>query len=108
MNLKDTPQNLVDDTLSVMSEWSRKGEELGEAKEMPDPFGNKNRAANDKNSTKLLKANKMLVEIERDIVKGKFVPLQSFLDYLEGLQGTINDISLESDMAQSQSGMRDY
>ena len=92
MNIQDTSKELLDSVGKVLTT---------EAKEMPDPFSPQNIKANDKAITELLKAQKILVKLNKDIQKSKFVPNNKFLSVLDGVQYEIGDIELESGLSQS-------
>jgi hypothetical protein len=72
-----------------------------EAKYMPDPLSPQNIKANDKGITELLKAQKILVKLNKDIQQSKFVPNNKFLSALDGIQYEVGEIELESGLSQS-------
>ena len=92
MNIKDTSKELLDSVGKVLTK---------EAKYMPDPMSPQNIKANDKGITELLKAQKILVKLNRDIQKSKFVPNNKFLSALDGIQYEVGEIELESGLSQS-------
>jgi hypothetical protein len=92
MNIKDTSKELLDSVGKVLTK---------EAKYMPDPMSPQNIKANDKGITELLKAQKILVKLNMDIQKSKFVPNNKFLSALDGIQYEVGEIELESGLSQS-------
>lgn len=92
MNIQDTSKELLDSVEKVLT---------SEAKEMPDPTSPQNIKANDKAIVELLKAQKILVKLNKDIQKSKFVPNNQFLSALDGVQFEVGDIELESGLSQS-------
>ena len=92
MDIKDTSKELLDSVGKVLTT---------EAKFMPDPTSVKNIKANDKGITELLKAQKILVKLNRDIQKSKFVPNNKFLSALDGIGYEVGEIELESGLSQS-------
>jgi len=92
MNIQDTSKELLDSVGKVLTT---------EAKYMPDPMSPQNIKANDKGITELLKAQKILVKLNRDIQKSKFVPNNKFLSALDGIQYEVGEIELESGLSQS-------
>jgi hypothetical protein len=92
MDIKDTSKELLDSVGKVLTK---------EAKYMPDPMSPQNIKANDKGITELLKAQKILVKLNMDIQKSKFVPNNKFLSALDGIQYEVGEIELESGLSQS-------
>lgn len=92
MNIQDTSEQLLDSVEKVLTT---------EAKFMPDPTSVENIKANDKAITELLKAQKILVKLNKDIQKSKFVPDNKFLSTLDGIQYEVGEIDLESGLSQS-------
>jgi len=68
---------------------------------MPDPMSPQNIKANDKAITELLKAQKILVKLNKDIQQSKFVPNNKFLSALDGVAFEVGEIELESGLSQS-------
>jgi hypothetical protein len=92
MNIQDTSKELLDSVEEVLTT---------EAKYMPDPMSPQNIKANDKGITELLKAQKILVKLNKDIQQSKFVPNNKFLSALDGIQYEVGEIELESGLSQS-------
>jgi len=92
MNIQDTSKELLDSVGKVLTT---------EAKYMPDPMSPQNIKANDKGITELLKAQKILVKLNKDIQQSKFVPNNKFLSALDGIQYEVGEIELESGLSQS-------
>tara|TARA_R100001460_G_scaffold18391_7_gene39006 strand:- start:450 stop:743 length:294 start_codon:yes stop_codon:yes gene_type:complete len=92
MDIKGTSKELLDSVGKVLTT---------EAKFMPDPMSVQNIKANDKGITELLKAQKILVKLNKDIQKSKFVPNNKFLSTLDGIQFEVGEIELESGLSQS-------
>ena len=92
MDIKGTSKELLDRVGKVLTT---------EAKFMPDPMSVQNIKANDKGITELLKAQKILVKLNKDIQKSKFVPNNKFLSTLDGIQFEVGEIELESGLSQS-------
>ena len=92
MDIKGTSKELLDSVGKVLTT---------EAKFMPDPTSPQNIKANDKGITELLKAQKILVKLNKDIQKSKFVPNNKFLSTLDGIQFEVGEIELESGLSQS-------
>lgn len=92
MDIKGTSKELLDSVGKVLTT---------EAKFMPDPTSVQNIKANDKGITELLKAQKILVKLNKDIQKSKFVPNNKFLSALDGIQYEVGEIELESGLSQS-------
>ena len=92
MNIQDTSKELLDSVEKVLTT---------EAKYMPDPMSPQNIMANDKAIIELLKAQKILVKLNKDIEKSKFVPNNKFLSALDGVAFEVGEIELESGLSQS-------
>ena len=92
MNIQDTSKELLDSVGKVLTT---------EAKEMPVIMSPQNIKANDKGITELLKAQKILVKLNKDIQQSKFVPNNKFLSALDGIQYEVGEIELESGLSQS-------
>jgi len=98
MDIQDTSKHLLDSVGKVLS---------SEAKEMPDPFSPKARKLNDKGITELLKAQKILVKLIKDVRSSKFVPNDRFRDMLNNITNDSSELDLEADLAQNAAMDRD-
>lgn len=98
MNIQDTSEQLLDSVGKVLTT---------EAKFMPDPTSVENIKANKKAITELLKAQKILVKLNQDVRKNKFVPNDRFRDQINNISNEASELDLESDMAQNAAMDRD-
>ena len=98
MDIQDTSKELLDSVGKVLA---------SEAKVSPDPFSPKDRKLNDKAITELLKAQKILVKLNQEVRKSKFVPNDKFRDQINNISNEASELDLESDMAQNAAMDRD-
>ena len=98
MDIQDTSKELLDSVGKVLA---------SEAKVLPDPFSPKDRKLNDKAITELLKAQKILVKLNQEVRKSKFVPNDKFRDQINNISNEASELDLESDMAQNAAMDRD-
>lgn len=98
MNIQDTSEQLLDSVGKVLTT---------EAKFMPDPTSVENIKGNKKAITELLKAQKILVKLNQDVRKNKFVPNDRFRDQINNISNEASELDLESDMAQNAAMDRD-
>lgn len=98
MDIQDTSKELLDSVGEVLT---------SEARVSPDPFSPKDRKLNDKAITELLKAQKILVKLNQDVRKNKFVPNDRFRDQINNIINEASELDLESDMSQNAAMDRD-
>jgi len=98
MDIQDTSKQLLDSVGKVLT---------SEAKVSPDTFSPKDRKLNDKAITELLKAQKILVKLNQDVRKLKFVPNDRFRDQINNIINEASELDLESDMSQNAAMDRD-
>jgi len=103
MDIQDTSKQLLDSVGKVLTEQRP----LNEYSKMPERDSKENIKLSNKASMELLKAQKILVKLNQDVRKLKFVPNDRFRDQINNISNEASELDLESDMAQNAAMDRD-
>jgi len=94
MDIQDTSKQLLDSVGKVLTEQRP----LNEYSKMPERDSKENIKLSNKASMELLKAQKILDKVHRDVQNSKFVPDDKFLSKMEQIQDKVRSINYESDL----------
>jgi len=94
MDIQDTSKELLDSVGKVLTEQRP----LNEYSKMPERDSKENIKLSNKASMELLKAQKILDKVHRDVQNSKFVPDDKFLSKMEQIQDKVRSINYESDL----------
>jgi len=96
MDIQDTSKQLLDSVGKVLTE--QRPQNLNEYSKMPERDSKENIKLSNKASMELLKAQKILDKVHRDVQNSKFVPDDKFLSKMEQIQDKVRSINYESDL----------
>ena len=89
MDIKDTSKELLDSVGKVLTE---------QRSQMPERDSKENIKLSNKALMELLKAQKILDKVHKDVLNSKFVPDDKFLSKMEQIQDKVRSINYESDL----------
>ncbi len=89
MDIQDTSKQLLDSVGKVLTE---------QKPQMPERDSKENIKLSNKAFMELLKAQKILHNVHRDLLNSKFVPDDKFLSKIEQIQDKVRSINYESDL----------